>query len=417
MQLTILIAATLLAVVQPQDATRRVHDFANLLSDEQGASLENTARVVEQKTTAQVTVVTVNSLDGLTVDQYANEVLRAWGIGQRGKNNGVLLLVAPNERRMRIEVGYGVEPLLTDALCGKIADEKITPRFKQNDYAGGIIAGTEEVAKVLRANPVAARGVDNSVPALARSARRQAIFATGGVAIAAAVLAVTGFVVAARRLYSTTAFILATVVVAALVLIAAYLLWRTPHREQPMTLFGGATAASLAAWGFNLSKYRRFGPQGCSKCGTHLQLLSELDDDPKLTSVQQLEEKIGSVDYDVWVCTACLNQDTQRYIKWFSGFRECPNCGARTYNEDPQRVIQKPTRIRQGLAYVDGRCVACKHKTSRQVILPVLPPPSSHTSGGSSFSSGGGGFSGGGGGGGSGFGGGSSGGGGASRGW
>jgi uncharacterized protein len=416
MQLSFLITVALLAVVQPQDVNRRVHDFAGLLSPEQRESLEAVARDVKQKTTAQLAVVTVESLDGLTVDQYANQLFNEWGIGSLKNKNGVLLLVAPNERRMKVEVGYGLEPLLTDSLSGEIADNQIVPRFRQNDYAGGIDAGTRELARVLLADPAAARGDPNSGPALAKRARLHAVFATAGVAIAAAVLAAVGLIVATRRLYSTTTFILATAVVGVLMVIAAYYLWMTPNREQPLAWFGGATAASLAAWCFNLVTYRRFGPHHCSKCGTQLELLSEQQDDPKLPSVQQLEEKLGSVDYDVWICPACLNQDTEQYIKRFSGYSVCPKCNARTFREGPQRVTRQATTMHHGIAYVEGHCEACKYKTKRQVLLPVIATPSvSSGSGGSSGSSfGGGGFGGGGGGG---FGGGSSGGGGASRGW
>jgi uncharacterized protein len=413
-----LIAVVVLAVVQPQDTTRRVHDFANLLSPAQRESLEGLARDVERKTTAHLAVVTVRSLDGQTVDSYAHELFQSWGIGHRERNNGVLLLVAPRERRMRIEVGYGVEPLLTDSLCGEIRDTHIIPRFKQQDYAGGIIAGANELARILRADPAAARGDPNSAPMLARTARRRALFATSGVGLAAAVLIAVGFLVATRRLYSTTAFTLMTAVVAVLLLVAAYFLWLTPQAQQPIAWFGGATTASLAAWGFNLVRYRRFGPHGCSKCGTRLELLSEQDDDPKLSAVQQLEEKIGSVDYDVWICPACLNNDMEHYIKRFSGFEECPKCNGRTFKEDPQKTVRAATTGRSGLANIEGRCVACNHKRVRRVVLPIIAASSSSWSGsdsssGSSVGGGGGGWGGGGGS----FGGGSSGGGGASGGW
>ena len=414
-----LITAGMLAIVQPPDTTRRVHDFANLLSPAQRETLEGLARDVERKTTAQLAVVTVESLDGQTVDSYAHELFKSWGIGDRKRNNGVLLLVAPRERRMRIEVGYGVEPLLTDSLCGKIRDTQIIPRFKQQDYAGGIIAGAEELARILRADPAAARGDPNSAPMLARTARRRALFATSGMGLVAAILVAAGFVVATRRLYSTTAFMLMTAVGAVLLMIAAYYLWLTPKGQQPIAWFGGATTASLAAWGFNFARYRRFGPHGCSKCGARLELLSEQDDDPKLSAVQQLEEKIGSVDYDVWICSACLNKDTENYIKRFSGFKECPKCNGRTFKEDPQKTVRAATRRRSGLANIEGRCVACNHKSVRRVILPIIAASSASWSGsgsssGSSVGGGGGGWGGGGGGS---FGGGSSGGGGASGGW
>ena len=100
--LSSLVAAFAIALVQPQDASLRVHDFADLLSPAQRAELESIAHEVEQKTTAQIAIVTVRSLDGSSVDQYANELFRAWGIGKQKVNNGVLFLCAPNERRVRI---------------------------------------------------------------------------------------------------------------------------------------------------------------------------------------------------------------------------------------------------------------------------------------------------------------------------
>jgi uncharacterized protein len=421
MQLTALIAILLSAIVQPQSRDHRVHDFANLLSPADRQELEKLSHDVDQATTAEIDIVTVTSLDGLPVEAYAHELFDNWGIGKRKTNNGVLLLVAPHERRMWITTGYGIEPLLTDAVCGEIRDKNIIPRFKQQDYAGGIKDGAHALAAVILADPAAARGDPNSGPILARTARSRAIFANYTVAAFAIVLIVLSAVVIWRRLYSTASFTLVSTIAAAMVGIAGYLVWRTPHHEQLIGWFGGATFATTAAWAYNFTKYRRFGPHGCSKCGAQLELLSEQGDDPKLSSVQQLEEKIGSVDYDVWFCPACLNTDTKRYINTFSTIRECPKCHARAYKEDPQKVIIPATTVSSGAAQVEGRCVACNYKPSRRITLPMIVATNWSSSGssvGSSFGSsfgggGGGGFSGGGGG----FGGGSSGGGGAGGGW
>jgi uncharacterized protein len=413
MHLAVLAIGMLLAVVgPPADPTVRVHDYANLLSPAERETLETLARDVERQTTAQLAVVTVGSLDGLTVDDYAHKLFNFWGIGRKETNNGVLLLVAPNERRMRIEVGYGLEPLLTDSLCGEIRDEQIIPRFKQGDMPGGVLAGARRLASILRENPKEAKGDPSSGPLLTKSKRDDALLATSVVGIAAMIMLLMAILVAVRRLYSSTTFFFITAVALAILAAAVYLTFRAPKREQPLGWLGGAAAASVVAWGVNFSRYRRFGPHGCSKCGAHLELLSEQDDDPKLTAVQQLEEKIGSVDYDVWICPACLNSDTKRYIQTFSGFEDCPACGGRTFKEGRQETIRAATTLGSGMARVEGRCVSCNHKRVRDVLLPRIEESSS--SGG--WSSGGGGFSSGGGGGG-GFGGGSSGGGGASGGW
>jgi uncharacterized protein len=412
------LAALLLAVLPPRDTTKRVHDNAGVLSPTDETELETLARNVELKTTAQLAVVTVPSLDGLTVDDYAHELFNAWGIGQKDVNNGVLFLIAPKERRMRIEVGYGLEPLLTDSLCGEIRDEQIIPRFQADDYPGGIIAGANRIAEVILSDPATARGDPNSGPLLARAAKRRALTATGGVGVAALLLVVVAILVASRRLYSTVAFLCVSVLGLAVLAVAVYYNLRAPQQGPPMALLGGAGVASIAAWSFNWKRYRRFGPHGCSKCGTQLELLSDQADDPKLSAAQRLEERVGSVDYDVWICTACLNTDTERYLKPFSSFKECPACKARTFKEDSPVTIRESTTSRAGVSHVEGRCVACNHKTLRKVMLPIIATASSsNDSWFSGGGGGGGGFGGGGGGGGGGFGGGSSGGGGASGGW
>lgn len=155
MQILTAAAALVLAVLPPQDPTQRIHDLAGVLSPADQAALESLAHDVEQKTAAQLAVVTVPSLEGLTVDTYAHQLFNSWGIGQKDVNNGVLFLIAPKDRRMRIEVGYGLEPLLTDSLCGEIRDQQIIPRFKENDYSGGIVAGTNRLAEIILSDPAA----------------------------------------------------------------------------------------------------------------------------------------------------------------------------------------------------------------------------------------------------------------------
>jgi len=102
---------------------------------------------LEKKTTAQVVVVVVPSLSGLTVEEYANRLFREWGIGQKEKNNGVLLLVAMSDRKVRIEVGYGLEGAIPDGKAGRILDEYVIPYFKEGEYDKGIYYGYLAIAK------------------------------------------------------------------------------------------------------------------------------------------------------------------------------------------------------------------------------------------------------------------------------
>lgn len=129
--------------------TGRVVDQAGLLDAAAHAQLEQTLADLEAKTTDQLVVVTLKSLQGTSIEDYGYQLGRHWQIGQKGKNNGVLLIVAPNERKVRIEVGYGLEGTLTDAISSFIVQNSILPRFKAGDFAGGIRRGVEDVVQVL----------------------------------------------------------------------------------------------------------------------------------------------------------------------------------------------------------------------------------------------------------------------------
>jgi uncharacterized protein len=147
--LPLAIAAQTSAPLQFPELTGRVVDGAGLLSAAQRDELTRKLEELETRTTAQFVVVTLTSLSGRTIEEYGYQLGRHWGIGQKNTNNGVLLIVAPNERRVRIEVGYGAEGVLPDAITSLIIQRVIIPKFRANDYAGGIVAGADEIIKVL----------------------------------------------------------------------------------------------------------------------------------------------------------------------------------------------------------------------------------------------------------------------------
>jgi uncharacterized protein len=127
----------------------RIVDVANIIPAEVRSNLESKLADLEAKSGIQLVVATVTSLEGQEVEPYANELFRSWKLGEKAKNNGVLLLVAPNERRVRIEVGYGLEGTLTDALSKVIIANAIAPRFKEGDFGGGVSRGVDDIITVL----------------------------------------------------------------------------------------------------------------------------------------------------------------------------------------------------------------------------------------------------------------------------
>jgi len=127
-----------------------VRDDAGILSRSTELKIEHFLEEFERTDSTQIAVLTVRSLEGEPVEAYALAVAEAWGIGQKGKDNGALLLVAKDDRKIRIEVGYGLEGRLTDLLAGRIIDDEIAPRFRQGDYDGGIVAGVASMAEAVR---------------------------------------------------------------------------------------------------------------------------------------------------------------------------------------------------------------------------------------------------------------------------
>jgi uncharacterized protein len=127
----------------------RVVDEANLLESSERAELDSDLKALEAKSTDQLVVVTIPSLQGYPIEDFGYQLGRHWGIGTKQLNNGVLLIVAPNERKVRIEVGRGLEPILTDALSKIIIETAILPHFRSGDYAGGIKEGVRQIGLVL----------------------------------------------------------------------------------------------------------------------------------------------------------------------------------------------------------------------------------------------------------------------------
>jgi uncharacterized protein len=149
----LVLQVTLLAAFPRPDGY--VNDFAAVLTDDDEAYLESYLRTLETETSAEVAIVTVTSLDGMSIEEYGNRLFAEWGIGKKQLDNGVLLLVAPDDRAVRIEVGYGVEEILPDGLAGEIIRGDMVPEFKAGNLRRGIGRGVDRIARILRRDSAA----------------------------------------------------------------------------------------------------------------------------------------------------------------------------------------------------------------------------------------------------------------------
>jgi uncharacterized protein len=137
------------ALTVPSAPKMWVADNANIIAPAAEADLNTKLKALEDTTGRQLVVATVPSLQGYEIEEYATTLFRAWKIGQKKENDGVLFLIAPNERRVRIEPGYGMEGTITDALSSVIIQQRVIPRFKAGDVEGGIVSGTNALIEQL----------------------------------------------------------------------------------------------------------------------------------------------------------------------------------------------------------------------------------------------------------------------------
>ncbi|MSP39623.1 MAG: hypothetical protein EXR70_14135 [Deltaproteobacteria bacterium] len=166
----------------------RVNDYAGVMQSNQAQSLEAQLAQLERDTGHQVAVLTIPTLDGEDIEGFSIRVAENWKIGKKGFDNGVILIVAVKDRKLRLEVGYGLEGLLPDAMAKRINADYIVPHFRQQDYAGGIVAGIGAVDKLLRKEPL---------PESARKQTRQRGFQINSTAMLAITFAILGLMAAA----------------------------------------------------------------------------------------------------------------------------------------------------------------------------------------------------------------------------
>lgn len=146
--------ALALAYLSPGTPSGFVNDYSGLLETEEKARLEIKLADFQASTSNELAVVIIDTLDGDSIENYAEELFREWGIGQKGRDNGALLLVAKDDRQMRIEVGYGLEPVLTDAQSSQIINNILRPAFSSGDFAGGIETAADDIIGIINGQPL-----------------------------------------------------------------------------------------------------------------------------------------------------------------------------------------------------------------------------------------------------------------------
>lgn len=368
----LLLAVAALIQITPAQATRLkwvpnprttnggwVADPSHHLKPATVDSLNSLLSTLSRETGAEMAIVAIDSTSGFEPFDVALALHRMWGVGQKGRDNGIVVLWVPTQRAVQVSVGYGLEGVLPDSRVGRVRDQTIFPAFKRGDFDAGMLAGVAEIATITREEKDA-RGstMSTTSPAPNEQPVEPVVEDDGGSSV-----------------------------------------------RRKGVIFGGIGAGILGLAGSvaGVGAYRRRRPRKCRKGHGNMIRLDETADDAHLDGGQQLEETLKSVDYDVWICPVCQETRIFPHRTFFTRYVDCKKCKRRTM-ETFTRTISHATRLSGGREEISENCKNCGFKRTYTRATPRLPA----SSGSSGSSSGGGG-----GGGGSSFGGGSAGGGGA----
>lgn len=384
--------------VHVKNRTRYVTDMAGMLSPAAVAKVDSLMADVWRQSSAEPVVVIVDNLDGEDIDDYATELFELWKPGKKDKDNGVIMLISKEDRQFVIRTGYGAEGVLPDALCLAILNRTMKPYFQKGDYDGGVVAAATDLSRALTSEEARAELMSEYRNDAAADDEGN-LFNTylwfcGLIFLIFAVYYVSLLFRSRGKDTAEAYHLFEKNKLAVMVLTAATL---------------GMMAPVLVAWLLTM-RHIRTRKHLCANCSTPMTRLDEETDNKYLTPAQDAEERLNSVDYDVWLCPTCNQTEIIPFINRQKNYSVCHVCGARTAALVSDRITRQPTTMTKGVGIRTYRCFNCDNVTNHPYEIPkVVAPPV--IIGGGGGSGGGGGFSGGS------FGGGMTGGGGARGGW
>jgi len=309
-----------------------VNDYAGLLDDEAIARVRQNLIELYDRTGIEMTVLTIGSLADYghyaPIEPFATALFNAWGIGNAVRNDGVLVLVVPEDRVMRIEIGAGYD-VDWNARMQRVIDAGFLPYFRDGRYQDGIETGVTETIRTLTGHLPGT--YDDST---------------------------------LRQGWD-------------------WILWRLSGLGDWLW---AVIALPLAGAGLGLRRYLRLRPRPCPSCGTMMRRLGEEADDAHLDGGQRLEEFLKSVDYDVWLCDGCGHMDIHRYRNWFSNYGACPKCQYHTLSTTTE-VLVAATKSSTGQKRLTYDCKNCGYHDTELRTIPKVTESSSG-SGRSSFGGG-----------------------------
>ncbi len=370
--LTFLVLLALPAVAMKVDEVPNVHvaDRTQYVSNPSGVLSAATVGELNRRigelwsdTSVEFVIVAVDKVDdSMTPEDFATKLFEKWRIGKSDKDNGLLLLLSRDDHAAVIRTGYGVEGAVPDIVAGRIIRNDMIPFFRNDDYDGGIMAGADRLISIVR---------DPSLAAELRSDKANDAGNTGDEAFSKGLF----------NVYLGAAFIITV----GLFVFVIYLIvssrglddvdrWQMLRKGMLpsmvvafITIGMGIVPLLLLVWKMHrVRRHRRH----CPHCGTKMDLIDEVHDNDYLSPSQDLEEKLDSVDYDVWHCPKCAQTDILPYVNDRSSYKECPRCHARALHTVERRVIIQPTADREGQGVDIRVCRNCGNRDDHYFKLP-----------------------------------------------
>jgi uncharacterized protein len=321
-----------------------VNDLAGVLSSNEEEILRGV--VVDAAKSFDISVLTIDTIAQFdssepSIETFSTTLFNQWGLGTQAENTGVLIVLAIRNRDVRIELGDGYGRGYDDDMA-LVIQEYMIPRFREGKYAQGLIDGVAQIHRELTGT--LPTGVESAIQSLP-TPRPSVVYAPG-----------------------------------------ANITDGLPDGMLPVAVGGAGVAGVAGAVALAWRQYQRNRPRPCPNCKTQMVRLDESADDAYLEKGQIEEERLQSVDYDVWECPSCQTRETYDYSSLFSRYSACPSCNYRTLAKT-STVIHHATTMFSGLRRIELNCRNCSYHDTRQEVIPKLTSSSSSSGSRSSFSS------------------------------
>lgn len=352
-------------VVNPNLADRRVYvaDPADLVSTSAESEANRALWELRQKTGAEVVTVVVPNTGNYTREEFAVKLFDEWKVGKSDKDNGVIILIVPDQREAWIATGYGVEGVIPDIAAAKIVNRSIVPYMKNGDLDGAVVAVSRDVANVL-SDPEAAEelksGKGEAWEEMPESDITSEDIATFAVCVIFGVfiISIALYVYESRKLKRADRYTQA----------------RSWHDSRGSYLTLGLLSLGLGLIPYWLvrKKYRkaRDGAMNCPTCGGKMHKLNEEEDNNLLSPSQDFEEQLNSVDYDVWVCDDCGTVERFAFPNKHSQYQECEHCHTKAATMVQDHVVIPATTRRSGVGERVYECKYCHTPTRKRYTIP-----------------------------------------------